>query len=149
MYVKFSGPYADFIAGRDVDSALHYADGSDDTCIGIVGDLRAGDVLIEEAEYLSLAQAISAHNIANAPEPDPVPVEVNRGDLLLAIFAVLGKDTARGLARDYPDAVLAIDHGNWPVLAESMGDMLSDGALTQQQFADLGALFEQFGVSLG
>lgn len=82
------------------------------------------------------------------PEPvEPEPV-VNRGDLLLAIFEVLGKDTARGLARDYPDAVLAIDHGNWAFLGESMTDMLADEALTQQQAADLNALFEQFGVSL-
>lgn len=77
------------------------------------------------------------------------PQVVNRGDLLLGIFATLGKETARALARDYPDAVLAIDHGNWPVLGESMADMIADGALTQQQAADLNALFEQFGVSLG
>lgn len=78
-------------------------------------------------------------------EPEPV---IDRGDLLLAIFATLGKPKARLLASAYPDAQIAINHGNWTVLGEAMDEMIQAGDLSAQEASDLNALFQQFGVTV-
>lgn len=79
-YVKFTGNYGAFITGRDVDSAVHYEDASDQTCIGFVPAVREGDEEIEQAEYESLKATILAYNAAipvpAEPTPDPDPQAV-------------------------------------------------------------------------
>lgn len=132
--------------GPSIEDASFPDDGSAwADAVAVTLGLEAGALEVVDAEAdPRTGDLLEDPNVT--PEPEPV---IDRGDLLLAIFDVLGKETARSLARDYPDAVLAIDHGNWAVLGESMADMLADEALTQQQAADLNALFEQFGVSVG
>jgi hypothetical protein len=76
-YVKFDGSYNAFITGRDVDSALHYEDASNDTCIGFVAVAREGDTEITEAEYAAMRTEIETYNRDNPPptppEPEPQP----------------------------------------------------------------------------
>lgn len=79
-YVRFHGEYAAFIAGRDVDSALHYEDASGDLCIGIVGEQRAGDEVVDQAAYEADAATIGGYNatIPPPPAPGPSPQDVAR-----------------------------------------------------------------------
>lgn len=73
-YVKFTGAYGDFIAGRDVESAVHYEDGSADTCIGIVRLQRDGETEISQAEYEQLKSVILDYNRDHLPVPPDPPV---------------------------------------------------------------------------
>lgn len=86
-YVKFTGKYGAFITGRDVDSAVHYEDASNQTCVGIVPEVRAGDVEIEQSEYDSLKSTILAYNATiPAPTPPEPPIDPD-GELSAAISA--------------------------------------------------------------
>ncbi len=75
-------------------------------------------------------------------EVEPVP-----GDILLDVFATLGKLKARSLARDYPDAMLAIDHKNWPVLFAAVQEMVTNGDLSSEEYQGVVALLASHGVS--
>lgn len=78
------------------------------------------------------------------------PSSPDVGGLMLAIFADpptgLGKQQARALVRDYPDAQLALDRGNWPLVRASVQDMLEDEFLSQEEYARVLGLLEHFGI---
>ena len=78
-HVRSSASYKEFIAGRDVDSAMHREDGGAGYCIGIVETPRAGDEVISATQYLAEAEAIQAYNAALPPRPpkvvEPTPIE--------------------------------------------------------------------------
>lgn len=100
-YVKFSGEYGAFITGRDVDSALHYEDASDETCVGVVPEARKGEEVIDEAEYERLAGVIKAYN-ATIPTPAPgVDTDLD------AIKATLAKADADVTAAETKTLLLA------------------------------------------
>ena len=142
-YVKFTGDYGAFITGRDVESALHYEDASDQTCIGFVADARLGETAIEQAEYDSLKATIQAYNDAL---PVVLPVTPDPGGLLLDIFGALGKPIARAVASKYPDFQAGLDRGNWPVARAAVDDALAAGDLTQSQYDILQTLFDEHGI---
>lgn len=108
------------------------------TGVNTAGEVTSA-VLVEPSEAF-------LNGLPDPVEPEPV---VNRGDLLLAIFATLGKPKARALNRDYGDAALSIQHGNWEQLGEAMAEMIQNGDLNAEEVTALNALFKQFGVVLG
>lgn len=82
--------------------------------------------------------------------PHPAPPPPDTGGLMLAIFADppvgLGKQMARALVRDYPDAQLALDRGNWPLVRASVEDMREDEFLSQEEYERILGLLEHFGI---
>ena len=67
-YVRFIGPYSDFIKSRDVSEAIHKENGSPGT-LGFVeiADLRAGDEEIDLATYEAEKNSIQIQNAAIPP----------------------------------------------------------------------------------
>jgi len=110
--VRFRGLYEDFITARDVDSAVHYTDASDPTCIGFVDQARAGDEVIERAEYDSLKTAILAYN-ATLPEPVQPTTEPNPDARQAALL--------EGLAVEWEQAAADLRAGNPSAAAAAMG----------------------------
>ena len=87
-YVRSQAAYADFIKGRDVDSALHREDGAAGYCIGIVSEARAGDEVITQQQYDSEKAATQSYNAAiPLPAAAPTPPDPDV-ELAAAISAV-------------------------------------------------------------
>lgn len=137
-YVRFTGTYRDFITGRDVDSAVHYEDGSDQTNVGFVRELKAGDVEIEEAEYESVKATIRQYNEANTPPPPVRPPPPDVGGYMLAVYAApptgLGEERAQEIAMTWPQGPLALQAGNWALARGTIAKMFAN---TNPKFATI------------
>lgn len=150
--VRSTVPYADFIAGRDVDSALHREDGAAGYCIGVVPAVREGDEAIDEATYAAEAEAIAAHNAA-LPEPDPPasPPDVN-GYLLAAMGALASANDPYGLIRGnqvlaaWPGFAIALNAANWAVARAILAAALSAATVSQDEYDALAALFDTYAI---
>lgn len=144
-YVKFTGGYEAFVAGRDVDSALHYEDASNAACVGIVPAVREGDIEISEAEYTTLATEIDAYNAA-LPEPEPVPVPDPNG------FLAAGRDeygAAFWLTIPFPGVAFileALNKGDWPSVRLGMDAMLQAEVITSEQHERLHELLDEYHI---
>lgn len=143
-YVKFTGSYADFTTGRDMNSALHYENGSTLTSIGVVEAVRAGDTEIYVAEYDTLKATIAAYNAANAPAPPAPPPDVTAAKL--AVMTTISAATIVGLGGLTGVFIDALNSENWDAAQGMLDAAQGLGLLSVAERAAIAAIFVTYNI---